>query len=319
MQIDTIPEDMLAAVDAGHKRCEAKLNTFANELEAAPPPNLIYHYTDGAGLLGILDSGKIRLTDVFGLNDPSEVLHGVKRAGEILTVKAQHAHPAAKVFAKKYSAALDLHLTNVAHFFVACFSLDGDELGQWRAYADNGNGFALGFDTGALERVYSTHKEGVLNATYPITYDDKLLCDICESFATELMTLIALPNARSLSNPVINEYMQRLSIALANSAFRAALYFKHEAYKSKREYRFLQVRAIDHPLEDLKYRATRHSLVRFTQFDWKEAHRETLREIVIGPAAPEQRARPFIDSCLALAGLDREKVLVRHSEIPYRN
>ena len=33
-----------------------------------------------------------------------------------------------------------------SHFFICCFSGDSDDLGQWRAYDDNGQGFALAFD-----------------------------------------------------------------------------------------------------------------------------------------------------------------------------
>ncbi len=40
-------------------------------------PTALYHYTDGQGLPGILQSGCIRLTDIFELNDPSELRHGV--------------------------------------------------------------------------------------------------------------------------------------------------------------------------------------------------------------------------------------------------
>lgn len=310
---------MLAAIAAGYERCEARLDSFSHGLTAVPSPSIIYHYTDSAGLLGILDGGKIRLTDIFGLNDPSEVLHGLKHASEILAAKAEHAHPAGNLFAQKFTATLDKHFQSVAHFFVACFSHDHDELGQWRAYADNGNGFALGFDGDALERAYVAHKEGVLNATYPITYDDRLLGEIYKTFAAEVMTLIALPHGRALSNQVINDFMKLLSIRLGLSVFRADLYFKHEAYKAEREYRFLQVRAIDHPLNDLKNRARRHSLVRFTEFDWKATRPETLREIVIGPAANEESARSFINASLRIAGLDPGKVGVRHSKIPYRN
>lgn len=35
--------------------------------------------------------------------------------------------------------------------FVACFSSDGDVLSQWRAYADDGTGFAIGFSTEFFE------------------------------------------------------------------------------------------------------------------------------------------------------------------------
>jgi hypothetical protein len=36
---------------------------------------------------------------------------------------------------KMFRAALCSRGVHVAHFFVGCFSLNGDELGQWRAYA----------------------------------------------------------------------------------------------------------------------------------------------------------------------------------------
>jgi hypothetical protein len=39
-----------------------------------------------------------------------------------------------------------------AHPFVACFSLHGDLLSQWRAYADDGRGFAIGFHSRSLKQ-----------------------------------------------------------------------------------------------------------------------------------------------------------------------
>ena len=35
------------------------------------------------------------------------------------------------------------HIEGIAHFFVCCFSQNGDELGQWRAYADDGRDLAF--------------------------------------------------------------------------------------------------------------------------------------------------------------------------------
>jgi Protein of unknown function (DUF2971) len=42
-------------------------------------------------------------------------------------------------------------LADVVKFFALSFSATFDELGQWRAYADDGRGYALGFDTEKLE------------------------------------------------------------------------------------------------------------------------------------------------------------------------
>src|SRR5437868_13516061 len=35
--------------------------------------------------------------------------------------------------------------------FLACFSTSGDSLSQWRAYADDAQGFSIGFDTSDLD------------------------------------------------------------------------------------------------------------------------------------------------------------------------
>jgi hypothetical protein len=63
---------------------EEVVNSFAREMDAKPPPRIIYHYTDSRGLGGILESGRIRLTDIFGLNDPTELRHGLSPAIKFL-------------------------------------------------------------------------------------------------------------------------------------------------------------------------------------------------------------------------------------------
>ena len=37
------------------------------------------------------------------------------------------------------------NIEKTLEFFIASFSRDRDDLGQWRAYADDGRGFAIGF------------------------------------------------------------------------------------------------------------------------------------------------------------------------------
>jgi hypothetical protein len=59
------------------------------------------------------------------------------------------------MFAQQFESFLiDGGIEDAAHYFLGCFSADSDDLGQWRAYADNGRGFGLGFDTGLLEGAY---------------------------------------------------------------------------------------------------------------------------------------------------------------------
>src|SRR5208282_4143874 len=40
----------------------------------------LYHYTNGQGLKGMLESGRVWFTDYRRLNDPSELTHGIDMA-----------------------------------------------------------------------------------------------------------------------------------------------------------------------------------------------------------------------------------------------
>lgn len=60
------------------------------------------------------------------------------------------------------------------HYFICSFSSCGDDLGQWRAYADNGRGYALGFDGRVLENGYTRTATPNTEAFY-VTYGDAVL------------------------------------------------------------------------------------------------------------------------------------------------
>jgi hypothetical protein len=113
------------------------------------------------------------LTDIFSMNDPSELSHGFSYAIRILKRRAWEAKKS--VTAEDAGQAKELvpgnaeeranaffnkgpdgivnqdRLADVVKFFALSFSATFDELGQWRAYADDGRGYALGFDTEKLE------------------------------------------------------------------------------------------------------------------------------------------------------------------------
>jgi hypothetical protein len=153
MTID-MPPEMRALVDGFLDQAEEVVNEFSGGLEAIPTPPAIYHYTDGTGLRGILQAGKLWFTDIFNLNDPTELRHGFRPAIELLQAEAETGLPEMKQFANNVIAMLQGGIEEIAHFFVCCFSRSSDDLGQWRAYADNGRGFAIGFDGLTPERAF---------------------------------------------------------------------------------------------------------------------------------------------------------------------
>jgi Protein of unknown function (DUF2971) len=281
-----MPPDMRAELDRFDSEAEAIIAAFVGPMDSLAPPPVIYHYTNDAGLKGILESGTTWLTDMFDLNDPSEVRHGFSHAVNALNAKAASGPPESKLFARQLEAFnTQGGIQAAAHYFVCSFSANGDDLGQWRAYADNGGGYALGFDAKPIEDAY-TKKDGTP------------------------------PRGRNLESDVIRGYMSNLSVLVSLHCLRAALFFKHEAYRNEQEYRFMQLHRADVAVPDVNLRARRHSLVKYREFDWKAAAPAALRRIVIGPAADFEKSERFARECLA-AYHPRTVEIVR-SEIPYR-
>jgi hypothetical protein len=136
-----IPSDMAKAILEYDANAMKKLQTFINKINAKKPPPVLYHYTNDAGLAGIIESGQLRFSDIFSLNDPSELRHGLGIAIGLLKSRSADARPEIATFAGMFERFdLDARIEAAGHFLICCFSADGDDLGQWRAYADNGQG-----------------------------------------------------------------------------------------------------------------------------------------------------------------------------------
>jgi hypothetical protein len=295
---------------------------FVQALERTPPPSLLYHYTDDKGLRGILESGKLWLTDIFHLNDPAELRYGLSHAVDALRLSAEDSLPERGVFTKRFRELQDEGIKESGHYFVASFGGTADDLGQWRMYADDGKGYALAFDGAMLARAF-TESSGVpipSNMTFPVSYDDQTLRRLQSQIVALFLPCISAPRGKNLPSAVVNEYMTELSVAFSAATIRASLFFKHPAYRNEQEFRFMQIQQGHLPARGVLYRSRPYALVKYVEFDWKTVAAPALKEIVVGPAADRSMALPFANECLkAFFGNDRGGVKVWPSSIPYRS
>jgi hypothetical protein len=189
-----------------------------------------------------------------------------------------------------------------ADFFICSFSLSDDDLGQWRAYADDGRGFALEFDADALEREFTRDEEHAVS--FPVTYDDDKLTEIDHEIIAKMLHLANLPSCKD-----------DLSIAFMEYATNAAIFFKHMAYKNEREYRFLETYSMG-ATPCVNQRTRRNSLIRYREFDWRTAAPGALKKIIVGPA-DRKKAFHFASKCLRQYP-ESQNVLIDCSSVPYR-
>jgi hypothetical protein len=202
-------------------------SSYACEVEKIPPSPMIYHYTNDVGLRGILETGRLWFTNIFNLNDPTELKHGFQPTIDFLQAACRDDRPEIRQFTNNVAAMLKQGIGDVAHYFVCCFSVAGDDLGQWRAYSDNGRGYALGSDAHALEQAFAkTNLSGSGHMTFPVNYDEAQLRDIHKRIVERVVPLISLPRNRDFPSGTIDNFMSELLQYLCLYVIRSALFFQ---------------------------------------------------------------------------------------------
>ncbi len=314
----SMPEKYRLALKSLSENTDDCVNKYAKEIESRPPPKMIYHYTNDTGLRGILESKTLWLTSVFDLNDPSELKHGLTLASDRLSGLIKGGRPESTLLASLFADFARTGIGEAGYFYCCSFSSNGDELGQWRAYADNGRGFALAFDAGSIELDFARESCGT-NWAFPLAYDDAKLAEILEKLALSALESVQVPDQGYLKMEWGKEYLTVIGTILSANAIFAASFFKHAAYRNESEYRFLSSFGINKRPKNRKYRSRPYSLAEYLEYQWGEKSLDALKKIVIGPAADRIKAEKFVDDCLRATGFSNGKVEIEHSTIPYRS
>jgi hypothetical protein len=142
------------------------VTVLASRTEAVPP-EVVYHYTSASGLLGIISTGRLWMTDIEFVNDAEELAYARATVLDDLRARADKLAPPevdgyadadgsrAEVLrnvATELEQSPQAHPSRTYHVYAACFCENGDLLSQWRAYGGDG-GYAIGFRTAALLEV----------------------------------------------------------------------------------------------------------------------------------------------------------------------
>lgn len=103
----------------------------------------IYHYTDPAGLLGIVQGRQLWATEASGMNDLAEIHQGWEFIRDWLATQPQ-SDPVIADMVEVARADREPNWTqSTDDVFFCCASLAEDDANQWRLYAGGGHGYAI--------------------------------------------------------------------------------------------------------------------------------------------------------------------------------
>lgn len=313
-----MPEVLSKKLEEFEKFSSNLTHEHTNEISSQPPPTHLYHYTNYEGLKGILESGELHLTNVFNLNDPSEIRYGFSHVINSLKKLSTQGSNEQKYFARRFEHLYTTGINRTGHFFVCSFSKDDDELGQWRSYADDGRGYCLVFDRSELEDIFLNASQVTQgqNNTFDIRYDNRIH-NLHHSLAQQVSPLIDLPNQLGIKDPGRSNFLQYLSVYLSLHALQSSLFYKHKGYETEKEYRFLQVFNWLATVPNIHHKHKKDELISYTKTKWKDEKRFALKEVIIGPAADKNKSEKFLMEYSNF--LKFPQIQIRYSNIPYRS
>jgi hypothetical protein len=273
-------------------------------------PDTVYHYTSLEGLIGIVESQSVWMTEFGYLNDRREVRHGydllLETISQIMDIESsENIRDLLSTWIEKIKGTPN-------RVCITSFSADSDSdsLSQWRAYGP----VALGFPV----RPLALHADQ--SRLQPVEYDPKIQRKLINIYVHHLMSAFAADTKGGRLERIPDVYHK------SDRLLELVAFFKDPAFKSENEYRLAY---IDYPevLDSLgiesppkSFRVSKGKIIPYVPSTkiFQSEHRKfplEISEVVIGPENDEvleQGIREFLSE----KGLS--DVAVRRSLVPLR-
>lgn len=274
------------------------------------PEGLRYHYTDAAGLLGMVKTNRIWATDVSFLNDPSEGKLFPKAIIRQMEEKPGGLNELEARIVQSIKAN-DTRRDGVLPYSVS-FCAEGDLLSQWRGYGSFGSGYAIGFELAGVphwqigqlvEVIYGMGDLGALALDLLSIY-----CEAAGAWRGSTFDGLCGDAAGALS-----------ALGLA---------FKDASYADERETRILASahhRGTDLFTDEapLRFRSRGSDIVPYVDLSMGLIRKPggappclPIRRIVTGPGVDYARNKGALEQVLAIHGYSDIEII--HSDIPFR-
>jgi hypothetical protein len=280
----------------------------ATSVRPSEVPDTLYHYTDAAGLYGLLSSASLWLTDHRFLNDTTEFTHTTQIMKNVISeIKSDTISDAAK---RTLTAISDgKEFANLREGFVFSFTEEKDDLGQWRAYANDGQGFTVGF-SGKLLAARFGHDQSeydLAKVSYDANAEKRALTIALDELLEEVNRLV------TANRTAEQDVVRRAAFAFGAIARGRGSVNKHPSFNLEKEWRIVSYPGDE---DEPKVRLSNGKLVRYLEIPSKnQINRLPITSIGIGPrfSGPE-----IVDAVRSLARQLHHSVEIYFANTPYR-
>jgi len=285
------------------------------------PEKVLYHYTSLKGLLGLIDKKVIWATNIFCVNDQSELKRAISLLTDELTsriepLKKNYFELAPRAIGTEINPDIikirekirfmesikdvvdDVISEDRAQFYVCSFTELNDNLNQWRGYCQDGNGFSIGFDftTQKVDRAIAIRR-----------------CEYNEDKQKEILKYL-LDRWFNASKKIPTNILPELVSKAVNDFFAIAPLFKHPKYQEENEWRIVVSGKTDKFYNNVKFVESNDIIKPYYCLPLNRL--PTIADIRVGPSSHTDLNTSTAKLFLKSKNMDSS--IISKSKIPYR-
>lgn len=248
---------------------------------------IYYHYCSVDTFYNILETGTIRFGNPLNMNDSAEIIWLLAMVKDFVFKEGIY-----NSILEDWNLIENILRTLLQEMdcpYIFCLSKDKDVLSQWRSYANDGKGVAIGFDADFIEKHYSLYGTEVI-------YEKEKQYDILRQKNSDSV-LRNLNNAIKSGN---SDEIYRKSKILVSHILQDAIMCKNPAFQEEKEYRLYcgYRRKEEKSISNVKFRVNDCSIIPFRELCFKDMEYRLIKNIVVGPksAINNRNLWLFLDS-----------------------
>ena len=235
---------------------------------------ILYHYCSVETFFNIIKNSCLWLSDIEKSNDYQECMVCREYVNKGIKEYLKNDKKAIKAWEEWYKVGIQTSFQ--ARTFGVCFSESKDQLSQWRGYAQNGMGMAIGFDKNILDELNSINK-------YDIAFG-KVLYNDAENYIQKIVD----------DNMSKFEYkgVGHIALELSQNYRMKFPFVKNPGFEEEKEWRAIVCTLIGDwniPSSDkikfskVKYRTSERKLIPYIEMNFEKIKKNIIKEIWLGP------------------------------------
>lgn len=235
---------------------------------------VVYHYCSVDTFFNIIKNSSMWLSDIEKSNDYQECVRCREFVNKGIEEYLKDDVETLEEWSTWYEFGVNSNFSMKT--FCVCFSESKDKLSQWRGYAQDGKGIAIGFDKEVLEELNQISKFHV--AFGKVIYDNP----------QEYVQGIIADNIEKLKYKKV----RNVAVELSGNYKMQFPFVKNPGFEEEKEWRAVVCSSIGHHnipssenilFSKVKYRTANNKLIPYIEMNFEKVKQSIIKEIFIGP------------------------------------